>query len=173
MKFFPNLSHIRTVLPYHPYSRTLAVSNFHIKASRVRTKGMVVQTIDQMHAISIYVARASGPWMLSSGRLNFECATCLMDERVRTRIHIVQTIAAIFPYLCFEKKSHSWSNTECRLNMLLKLPNGCKLEQFEASWHRGSSELKVLVIRMDDALDSWTSRRYIMSSRQLQGIRFL
>jgi hypothetical protein len=56
-----------------------------------------------------------------------------MDERVRTGIHIVQTIAAIFPYLCFGKKSHSWSNTEHRPDVLLKRPDGCKLEQFEAS----------------------------------------
>jgi hypothetical protein len=55
-----------------------------------------------------------------------------MDEHVRTGIHIVRTVVAIFPYLCFGKKSHSWSNTECRLDVLLKRPNVCKLEQFEA-----------------------------------------
>jgi hypothetical protein len=71
--------------------------------------------------------------MLSSGHLNFECATCLMDENVRTGIHIVRTVAAIFPYLCFGKKSHSWSNTECHSDVLLKCSDGCKLEQFEAS----------------------------------------
>jgi hypothetical protein len=56
-----------------------------------------------------------------------------MDERVQTGIHIVQTVAAIFPYQCFGKKSYSWSNTECRPDVLLKRPDGCKLEQFEAS----------------------------------------
>jgi len=44
-----------------------------------------------------------------------------------------ETVATIFPYLCFGKKSHSLSNTECRPDILLKHPDGCKLEQFEAS----------------------------------------
>jgi hypothetical protein len=44
---------------------------------------------------------------MASGRLDFECMTCLMDEHVWTGIHIVRTVAAVFPYLCFGKKSHS------------------------------------------------------------------
>jgi hypothetical protein len=56
-----------------------------------------------------------------------------MDERVRTGIHIVWTVAAIFPYLCFGRKSHSWLNTESRPDMLLKRSNRCKLVQFKAS----------------------------------------
>jgi hypothetical protein len=143
-----------------------AASNFHIKASHVRTKGMVVRTVDMMHAISISDARASRPWRLASGRLDFECDTCLMDERIRTGV------ATNFPYLCFGKKSCSWSNTECLSNVLLKRPYRCKLEQFEASWHRGRSGQKVLIVRMDDALDSWASGRYITSSGRLQGIQF-
>jgi hypothetical protein len=39
--------------------------------------------------------------------------------------------------------------------VLLKHPDGCKLEQFEDSRHRGGSGRKVLVVRTDDALDSW------------------
>jgi len=49
-----------------------------------------------------------------------------MDECVRTGIHIVRTFAVIFLYLCFGKKSHSWSNIECRQDVLLKRPNKCK-----------------------------------------------
>jgi hypothetical protein len=173
LKFFPDLSCIRTALPCHPDGRTSAAPNLHIKASCVRTKGMIVWIVDLMHAISIYVARASGPWMLPSGRLSFECATCLMDERVQTGIHIVRMIAAIFPYLCFGNKSHCWSNTECRPDVLVKHSDGCKLEQFEASWHRGRSGRKVLVVGTNDALNSWTSGRYITSSERLQGIQFL
>jgi hypothetical protein len=90
-----------------------------------------------------------------------------MNERVRKGIHIVRTVAAIFPYLCFGKKSCSWSNTECRSDLLLKRPDGCKLEQFEASLHKGRSERKVLVIRTDDALDSWASGQYITSSGRM------
>jgi len=110
--------------------RTFTASNFHIKALR----------------ISIYVALALGPRRLASRHLNFECATCLMDEYVRTGIHIPRTVATIFPYLYFGKKSHSWSNTKWRPDVLLKHLDGCKLEQFEASRHRGRSRRKVLVI---------------------------
>jgi hypothetical protein len=48
---------------------------------------------------------------------------------VQTGIHVVRTIAAIFPYLILERKSEAWSNTEGRLNGLLKRPDGCKLDQ--------------------------------------------
>jgi hypothetical protein len=64
---------------------------------------MVVRTVDEMHAISISDARASGPCLLASGRLDLNCDTCLMDERVRTGFHIVWTVATIFPYLCLER----------------------------------------------------------------------
>jgi hypothetical protein len=107
LKFFPDLSRVRIMFPCRPDGRTSAARNFHIKALRVRTIGMVVWTVDLMHTISIYVARASGPRRLSSGRLDFECTTCLMDDPDRTGIHIVRTAVAIFPYLCFGKKSHS------------------------------------------------------------------
>jgi hypothetical protein len=157
------------VVPYRPDGHTSAASNFHIKASCVRNKGMVVQTVDLMHTIFISDARASGPRGLTSGRLNFECDTCLMNERFRTGFHIVQTVAANFPYQCFGKKSCSWSNTECRPDVLLKRPDECKLEQFEASRHRGRSGRKVFVVRTDDTLDSWASRQYITSSGRLAG----
>jgi len=77
-----------------------------------------------------------------------------MDERVRMGIHIIRMVAAIFPYMCFGKKSHSLSNTKCHPDVLLKRPNGYKLEQFEASRHRGRSEQKVHIFQTDDALDS-------------------
>jgi hypothetical protein len=40
--------------------------------------------------------------------------------------------------------------------VLLRHPNGCKLEQFEGSRHRERSRQKVLVVRTDDA---WTVER--------------
>jgi hypothetical protein len=105
-----------------------------------------------MHAISIYEACASGPWRMTFGRLNFEYTICLMKESIWMGTHIIWTVVAIFPYLCFEKKSHSWPNTERRPDML-KRPDWCNLEQFEASRHRERSGRKVLVVRTDDA---WT-----------------
>jgi hypothetical protein len=53
LKFFPDLSRFRTVLPCCLDSRTSAARNFHIKALRIRTKGMVLRTVDLMHTISI------------------------------------------------------------------------------------------------------------------------
>jgi hypothetical protein len=167
LKFFPVLSCVRTVVTCRPDSCTFTASNFHIKASCVRTKGMVVRKVDQMHAISISDARGSGPRGLTSEHLDFECNSCLMNERVWTGFHIVRTVVVNFPYLCFGKKSRSWSNTECHSDVLLKRPDGCKLEQFEAFRQRGRSERKVLVVRTEDALDTWASGRYITSSEQL------
>jgi hypothetical protein len=43
-KFFPELSRIRTVLPYHLDCGTLAACNFHIKTWLVRTMKTVTQT---------------------------------------------------------------------------------------------------------------------------------
>jgi len=98
------------VMPCRQDDRTFAASNFHTEASRVQTGRMVVWTTDLMHAIFISNARTSGPCWLASRRLDFNCDICLMDERVRTSIHFIQTVAAIFPYLCFGKKS--WSLIE-------------------------------------------------------------
>jgi hypothetical protein len=97
LKFFLDLSLVWTVVPCHPNGRTSVASNFHTKASRVWTKGMVVRTVDLMHAIFISDARASGPRGLTSRRLDFECDICLMDEHVRTGIHIVRTVAVNVP----------------------------------------------------------------------------
>jgi hypothetical protein len=170
-KFFPDISHVRTVLSCRPDGCTPAARNFHIKASRVQTMKAGVQTVVLMHVISIYVAHAFGPRKLASGGLDFECPTCLMYERVRMKIHIVQTVAAIFPYVCFGKKSYSLSNTEWRSDVLLKRPDECKLEQFEGSRHRERSGQKVFVVRTNDALDSWGSGRYITSFGRLPGNR--
>jgi hypothetical protein len=50
--------------------------------------------------------------------------------------------------------------------VLLKRPDGCKLEQFEASRHRGRSGRKVLVILTDEA---WIVERPDGISRCLGG----
>jgi hypothetical protein len=91
-----------------------------------------------------------------------------MDGRVRTGIYIVWTVAAIFPYPCFGKRSHRRSNTEWRPDVLQKRPDGCKLEQFKASRHRGRSGRKVLVVRTDDA---WTVERSNGISRRPDGCK--
>jgi hypothetical protein len=66
-----------------------------------------------------------------------------------------------------ERNPKSWSNTESCPDVLLKRPDGCKLEQFETSRHRGRSEREVLVIWTDDALNRWESERYDTSSGRL------
>jgi hypothetical protein len=65
--------------------------------------------------------------------------------------HIVRTVAAVFPYLCFERKSFYLSNTERCPDVLLRRLNGCNLEQFEASRHRWELGRKVLVVQTDVA----------------------
>jgi hypothetical protein len=52
-----------------------------------------------------------------------------MNERIRTGIHVVQTVESIFPYLNLERKSEADRSLESRLDGLLSRPDGCKLEQ--------------------------------------------
>jgi len=66
--------------------------------------------------------------------------------------YIVRIVAAVFPYLCFGKKSFYLSNTERCLDVLLRRPDGCNWEQFEASGHQGTSGRKDLVVWTNDAL---------------------
>jgi len=132
-------SRVRTVRHCRPDGRTSAASNFHIEASRVRTGGTVVQTADLMHVISISNARTSGPCRLASERLDLNWDTCLMDERVRKGYHVVQTVAAIFPYLCLDRNPEAWLNTDDHPDGLLNRSDGCKLEHFKASRHKGRS----------------------------------
>jgi hypothetical protein len=156
---------VRTVLPCHPDGRTLAARNFHIKAWRIWTIGSVVRTVDLMHAISIYEARASKPWGLTSRCLDFEYTTCLMDVLFRM-------VAAVFSCLYFGKKSHSWSKTEWRPNVLLKCLDGCKLEQFQSFLTQRKIWMESFRRPDEWCLDSYVSGRYITSSERLQGIRF-
>jgi hypothetical protein len=65
--------------------------------------------------------------------------------------HIVWTVAAVFPYLCFGTMSFSLSNIERRPAVLLRRPDEWNQEQFEGSQHRGRSRWKVLVVQTDDA----------------------
>jgi len=176
------------VLPCRPDGRTFAASNFHIEASRIYIGRMVVRTADLMHAISIFDARAFGPWWPAFGRLDLNCDTCLMDESVRTGIHIVRTVATIFSYLCLKEiLKLDWTLRVVRMS--------CWIVWTDASW----SSSKLLdteegsdgnprrsdgwcfslmcvrmvwhVIRSADALDSWASGRDDTSCGRLAGNR--
>jgi len=41
----------------------------------------------------------------ASGWLKLNCDSCLMYEHVRMGIHVIRTVAAIFPYMNLERKS--------------------------------------------------------------------
>jgi len=121
---------------------------------------MVIRTADEMHAVFISDARASGPSWLASRCLDLKCNTCLMDESIQTGFHVVWTAAAISPYMCLERNPKAWSKSESRLDGLLNHPNECMLEEFEASWHRGRSGRESTSSGRDDALVWCASRRY-------------
>jgi len=92
-------------MPCRPDCRTSAASNFLIYSSLVWTVGMVVRMVDLIHKISyLMYARLDhadrGP---DVSKLNYN--TCLIDDPVRMGIHVAWTVAVIFPYLCFGKKS--------------------------------------------------------------------
>jgi hypothetical protein len=133
------------VLSCRSDGRTFAASNFHIEASRVRTGRIVLRTTDLMHAISISDARASGPCWLAFGRLDLNCNTCLMDERVRT-------VATNFPYLCFGKKSWSliehWESSGQAAESSGRMQAGA-VRSFST---QKKVRTGIHVVRMDDAL---------------------
>jgi hypothetical protein len=58
-------------------------------------------------------------------------------------------VAAVFLYLCLEMKSFYLSNTERHPDVLLRRPNGCNLEQFEASGYKWKLGRKDLIVRTD------------------------
>jgi hypothetical protein len=57
-------------------------------------------------------------------------------------------------HICvLERNLEAWSNTESRPDVLLKRPNGCKLEQFKTSRHRGRFGMEVLIVQSSDTLE--------------------
>jgi hypothetical protein len=156
---------------WHPESRTSAASNFLIKASRVRTRRMAVRMDDLLHTISISVICASR-WL----SLNYELAlTSSVSRRESTSSGRLQHSFHIW---FWKENLKLWSNTESRPEGLLKRPDGCKLEQLEASRYRGSSGRESTssgtvghVVWTAEALDSWASWRDDTSSRRLTGNR--
>jgi hypothetical protein len=121
-------SRVRTVRHCRLDSCTSAASNFLIKASRVRTKGMTVRTVDLLQAISISTEHSSGPWQTGVRTVGFELrflpyGVARLDENPR-RLDGCSNLPL------FELGKKIWSSiTESRPDGLLTRPNGCKLEQ--------------------------------------------
>jgi hypothetical protein len=131
-----------------PSVRTIALQLYAISILRLERPNHVDWRFDDWTFVAHYFhikACASGPRRLTSRRLKFVCTTFLIKDSVRMGTHIVRMVAAVFPYLCLGTKSFSLSNTERRLDRW-------KLEQIEASRHKGISRRKVLVVRTNDAL---------------------
>jgi hypothetical protein len=115
-------SRVRTVLPCRMEDRMFTASNFHIEASGVQTKRMVVQTVVLMHTISIFDTRSSRPCWLASERES------ISSGRLQRSSHI-----------CVLERNPERRPTEGRPDEQLNRPDRCKLEQFEASRHRERS----------------------------------
>jgi hypothetical protein len=124
----------------------------------------VVQTVARsLHVISMQRFRASGPGGWSSGQL-MRCTqfpylmlACPDHANWRPGVWIWIAILTLWmsgsgresmssrwlqqsSHICvLERNLESWSNTESHPDRLLNRPNGCKLEQFEASRHRERS----------------------------------
>jgi hypothetical protein len=142
---------VRTVRHSRLEGRTSTASNFHIRASRPR--GMAVQTVTLQHAISISDEHAFGPSWLSSERLYLNCDSCLMYERVQMGIHVVWTVASIFPYLNLERKSEADRSLDV-------IRMGCWVVWTDASWNRSFSiqwrvRTEIHVVQMNDAWSVW------------------
>jgi hypothetical protein len=120
---------------------------------------MALQTVDQVHAISISEEHTSGPRWLASRWFDLNSDTCLMDERVRMGIHVVRTVESIFPYSILERN--------------LKLDRTLRVLRTDASWNRSFSIQRRVrtenhIIQMDDAFVWRAFGRYDTSSGLLE-----
>jgi hypothetical protein len=163
-KFFLELSCIQTVLPYRPDSRTLAACNFHIKAWRVRTMTSVIQTVNLMHSISyMKLARPDH----EDGRSD----VCFFNARLA--LWISTSGRESTSSKLFQLSSHIWGLERNPItDRALSGARTCNWNvQTDSSWS-GSKLLDTEEGQDNDALDSWASGWYIMSSERLQGIWF-
>jgi len=103
-----------------PDGCTSAAWNYHNKAWSVRTLKANVRTVELVHAISIYEAWSSGPWRLTSRRLNLVCMFLSNPE------WCPDGITTSSGQMCWN--TGIFSNSEER-------PDGCNLELFEVSRH--------------------------------------
>jgi hypothetical protein len=112
---------------------------------RVRTVALL------LHAISIIRTECLDSVDNRPDGCTFSARLALSRIVSRQNNHVVWMVAALFPYLCLEMKSFYLSNTKRRPDVLLRRPNKCNLEQFEASGHRWESGWKVLIVHMEVA----------------------
>jgi hypothetical protein len=91
LKFFPNLSRVWTVVPCRPDDRTFVARNFHIKASPVQTRGMVVRKVDLMLARLDHEDLRSDVWILNAILALCMSASgreCTSSKRLQRSSHI-------------------------------------------------------------------------------------
>jgi hypothetical protein len=128
-KSFLFKSRVRTVRHWRPDGRMSSTSNFHIRLSRVRTKGD--ERLDgwtstcNFHIcyapVQTMRGRRPNGWSRIGNFLN-------KIAHVRTGNHIVRTVYQSSLILNLER-IWSWSITDGRPDGLLRCPDRCKLEQ--------------------------------------------
>jgi hypothetical protein len=175
-------SRVRTVRHCCPDGRTFAASNFHIRLSCVRTKGdgrpdgwsstrnfhiycARVRTmkgrrlaVEVKSAISISIERPSG-------LLNWNCDSCLKEKRVRTEIHVVRTVVAIFPYIILERIGsliEYWRASGQAAESSGRMQAGLEASRCSEGSERmmlGLSGVRTVwhVVRTDGIVDRWAS----------------
>jgi len=131
---------------------------------------------------STSVKRASGPCWQTSKRLNLNCDSCIKEKRVRTGIHIVRTVAAIFSYMNLERiwsLVEYWEASERVAETSKRMQAGTEASRYSGGSRRKStsSERMMLgllgiqtvwhVVRTDETVDRWASRRDDTSSGRL------
>jgi hypothetical protein len=136
-------SRVRAVRHCRSDGRMSSASNFLIKASRFRTMGMAVRTVDLLHAISISIVRASG--RLS---LNYELALRSSSSgRESTASGRLQQSS----HICFCKENSILDRT------LRDARTGNWVIRTDASWNRSFSiqrrvQTENHIVQTDDAL---------------------
>jgi hypothetical protein len=126
--------------------------NFHICYARVRTmRGNRPDGWSRIGNFHISCTLPDQDWQ-TPGRGYLNCDSCLTETRVLTGYHIVQTVGRSFLYRNLER-IWDWSSTERRPNVLLKRPDGCKLDRNISIKWRVWTEMHI--VRTNDAWSDW------------------
>jgi hypothetical protein len=197
-KSFLFKSRVRTVRHWRPDGCTSAASNFHIRLSASKPRGMNIQMEILQHAISISAMRESGPWEADVRTVEVKSAiSILVARRSEPRLTDVWTVIfelRFLPYVWVRPNGKprrpdvcinlpifwTWKESEADRS-LMDIRTGCWDVQTNASWNRSFSiqwrvrtERYVVrtgwhVVRTDGTVDRWASWRDDTSSGRLIG----
>jgi hypothetical protein len=172
---FPNSYDILSWLELGPDGVALASGRLHISYTQFPYQGLEHPDHESCRPDGWIDACIFHIWSLSVRSMKTDVRTvelCMHDlpyegERSDRNTHRPDGCSCL-PIYVFWKEIFQPVEYWNLLDMLLRSSDGCKMEQFEGSRHRGRSRRKVLIVWTDDA---WTVERSDGISRRPDGCK--